>query len=367
MESQDDLSAKSSPSPRSTRQAMLRFSDAPDPYRKGQQAARSIGMDDLLFEQAMAQTRMAVCLCDPHAKDAPIVYANRAFQELTGYSEEEIVGRNCRFLQGDATDLETVETIRQALAKEEVVVVELLNYRKDRSTFWNALHLGPIYDEDGKLKYYFGSQWDVSDLNDAEAQERKAQAMGQELAHRMKNLFAVLSGIVNMTGRVHDIRKEAGEINERIQALGRAYETTLDDVSRGAVNLGEAIRAVLEPYDGTGERLIFRGNGARMPFGVISLVSLVLHELAANASKYGAWTQDEGVVEVDWGDARSGENLVIRWSESGGPVVDASTITPGHGTAIVDRILQTVKGRIERQWNQTGFSAVIHVPLQEMR
>ncbi|WP_281827621.1 PAS domain-containing protein [Jannaschia rubra] len=100
-----------------------------------------------LFRQALKQTRMAVTIADPHRPDSPIVYANHPFTELTGFPLEEIVGRNCRFLQGPKTDPTAVEEIRNAVGAREVRVVELLNYRRDDSTFWNSLYVGPIYDD----------------------------------------------------------------------------------------------------------------------------------------------------------------------------------------------------------------------------
>ncbi|MEM6828862.1 MAG: PAS domain-containing protein, partial [Pseudomonadota bacterium] len=233
----------------------MRFDDAPERFRSGHREDHFSGASGVLFEQAMAQTRMAICLCDPNQDDLPIVFANRAFRRLTGYSEDEILGRNCRFLQGPKTDPEPITRIREAITNEDVVVVELLNYRKNGTTFWNALHLGPIYNDTGELVYFFGSQWDVSDVRAARAEERHAKEMARELSHRMKNMFAVISGIVNVTGRVRGIQGEAAEINSRIQALGRAYETTLDDASSGSIQIGEAIRAVLLPYDRDGERL----------------------------------------------------------------------------------------------------------------
>lgn len=93
------------------------------------------GSTGLLFEQAMAQTRMAVCLTDPHAPDDPIVFCNEAFERVTGYRSEEIIGRNCRFLQGADTDRAEVARMREALAQEKVVVVEIANYRKDGTRF----------------------------------------------------------------------------------------------------------------------------------------------------------------------------------------------------------------------------------------
>lgn len=341
----------------------MRFDDAPERFRAGHTSDQFSGASGVLFEQAMAQTRMAICLCDPNDPELPIVFANRAFRRLTGYSEEEIIGRNCRFLQGPKTDPEPVTRIRKAIANEDVVVVELLNYRKNGTTFWNALHLGPIYNDAGELVYFFGSQWDVSDVRAARAEEQHAREMARELSHRMKNMFAVISGIVNVTGRARGVQQEAAEINSRIQALGRAYETTLDDASSGSIDIGEAIKAVLLPYDRDETRLRLEGNGVRMPFTVISIVGLILHELAANATKHGAWTVEAGQVVVDWKLSDAGDALLVTWNEQGGPIVDGGAIEPGTGTAIVDRMLASAQGTIERNWNETGLSAVVSVPV----
>lgn len=348
---------------RLTDQALMQFDDAPSRFRSGNASDQFTGASGVLFEQAMAQTRMAICLCDPNVDDLPIVFANRAFRRLTGYSDEEVIGRNCRFLQGPKTDPEPIARIRDAIANEDVVVVELLNYRKNGTTFWNALHLGPIYNDAGDLVYFFGSQWDVSDVRAARSEERHAKEMARELSHRMKNMFAVISGIVNVTGRVRGISDEAAEINSRIQALGRAYETTLDDASSGNIDISGAIRAVLLPYDRDGERLSFTGKSVRMPFTIISVVGLILHELAANATKHGAWSAEGGKVAVDWHPSDDGGALVIVWSEQGGPGVDPDGIVAGTGTAIVERLLATVRGSILRDWSGDGLTATITVPV----
>lgn len=345
----------------------MRFDDAPERFRADDASDQFSGSSGVLFEQAMAQTRMAICLCDPHKPDLPVVFANRAFRRLTGYSEEEIVGRNCRFLQGPKTDPEPVARIREAVAKEDVVVVEMLNYRKNGTTFWNALHLGPIYNDAGELVYFFGSQWDVSEVRAARADEQHAREMARELSHRMKNMFAVISGIINVTGRVRGIQGEAAEINSRIQALGRAYETTLDDASSGSIEIGEAIRAVLSPYDRDGERLELLGNGVRMPFTTISIVGLILHEFAANATKHGAWANDGGCVRVDWREAETGDALVLTWQEEGGPAVDPSTIKAGTGSSIVDRMLSGGRGKITRDWNPEGLHITVELPIEAGR
>ena len=339
------------------------FDTSPDEFRKTHPDNEFVGASGVLFEQAMAQTRMAICLSDPHTEDMPIVFANRAFRELTGYSQDEVLGRNCRFLQGPDTDPGEVAKIRTALENEDVTVVELLNYRKNGETFWNALHIGPIYNNAGELIYFFGSQWDVSDVRAARAEELYAKEMARELSHRMKNMFAVISGIVNITGRMRGVEDEAREINRRVQALGRAYETTLDEASSGDIAISQAIRAILEPYDiGTG-RLQMQGNGLKVPFNIVSGVGVTLHELAANAEKHGAWSTDDGEVRVTWrAEGEDDRDLVITWFESGGPDASAPSADSGSGNAIIDRLIKHAEGRILREWKSSGLEVTIEFP-----
>lgn len=351
-------------------QAHRAYDDSPERFRASHPEVRFDGSSGVLFEQAMAQTRMAICLCDPHQPDMPIVFANRAFRELTGFDESEIIGHNCRFLQGEDTDPAAIERVRQAIASEQVCVVELLNYRKDGSKFWNALHLGPVYDTDDRLLYYFGSQWDVTDVRVTRARERYAREMARELSHRMKNMFAMIGGIVNMTARAKGIEDEAHLINERIQALGRAYETTLDDAARGAVEIGQAIRSVLEPYDVEGHRIRLLGNGLRTEFSVVSTLGLALHELAVNARQHGALASEDGMVSVDWRreKTRGGDEamILIDWVEEGGPeLVLPSDPEAGSGFQIVDRLVSMSRGTIERDWRPEGLHAKVRLPLKE--
>jgi PAS domain S-box-containing protein len=118
-----------------------------------------------------------VTLSDPDQEDSPIIYANEAFERLTGYSQDEILGRNCRFLQGSDKDQPQLDILRQALEKKAGCSVTLRNYRKDGTLFHNRLEITPLYDNKGELLYYLGVQYDITYKVDAEEEIRKLNEM----------------------------------------------------------------------------------------------------------------------------------------------------------------------------------------------
>jgi len=153
-----------------------------------------------IFFAAVEMTRMPMVVTDPRQPDNPIVFANGAFFDLTGYQQQEVLGRNCRFLQGPQTDPSTVAEVRRAVEEERAVAVDVLNYKKDGKPFWNALFIGPIFDQDGELLYFFASQMDITErrtTQEAYLQAQKMEAIGQltaGMAHDFNNLLQVING-----------------------------------------------------------------------------------------------------------------------------------------------------------------------------
>jgi PAS domain S-box-containing protein len=153
-----------------------------------------------LFYAAVEATRMPMVLTNPRLPDNPIIFANNAFISMTGYDPEEILGRNCRFLQGPRTDPAAVTEVRNAVEQQKEVSVELINYKKDGTEFWNALFLSPVFDHNRELQYFFASQLDVSRrriAEDALSQAKKMEALGQltgGMAHDFNNILQVVIG-----------------------------------------------------------------------------------------------------------------------------------------------------------------------------
>jgi len=148
-----------------------------------------------LQNRAMEETVNGIVIADAHAADYPLIYYNPAFEQLTGYTKDEILGRNCRFLQGPDTDPQVRAQIRLALREQRHCQVTIKNYRKDGTPFWNELAIAPVRDEEGQLTHYIGVHTDVTERQQAEAerelllQAEQAARAKAEAANRVKDEF----------------------------------------------------------------------------------------------------------------------------------------------------------------------------------
>ena len=140
-----------------------------------------------LRERAVIATDITFTITDPREPDDPLVWVNPSFTRITGYDADEVVGRNCRFLQGPATDPAAVDGIRTALAERRTVTTTLLNYRKDGTAFWNQLSVSPVFDGDGELVSFVGVQTDVTERVRVE-HEREAAFAAEQAARREAEL-----------------------------------------------------------------------------------------------------------------------------------------------------------------------------------
>jgi len=121
-----------------------------------------------LKDHALASTAEGITISDYSRSDNPLIYVNKGFEVLTGYPAESVLGRNCRFLQGRNTNPETMKQIRESIKAEKPCMVEILNYRKDGSKFWNRLSITPVKDKSGKTSHFIGVQSDITARREAE-------------------------------------------------------------------------------------------------------------------------------------------------------------------------------------------------------
>jgi PAS domain S-box-containing protein len=312
-----------------------------------------------VFEHAIRHSRLPLCISDANQPDMPIVFANEAFCELSGYSLSEILGRNCRFLQGPDTTPESVQEIRDALKSQEVTMVELVNYRKNGEKFINALQIGPIFDDDGNLIAIFGSQLDVTQAREIE--RRDAALRTSELVHRLRNIVNVMRVVIKLSGRSEtDIEAYGEKIANRLVALGQAHLDTLTDDRPKFIKVADLAQALLLAYAPLGEQQFkFTGPEIAVPHNTVTTLTLLLHELATNAVKHGSLGAAGGVVELEWRLTEE-EHLHLTWRERHGPKVDEPTRKSGSG--IVEALIASSSGTLEFDWDPEGLAVDLVLP-----
>ena len=163
-------------------------------FQRSEAATEDVVAELDLKERAINEAPVGITIADAQPDDQPLLYVNEAFEELTGYPSDEVLGRNCRFLQGEESEPEPVRTMREAIHDEEPVSVELLNYRQDGTEFWNRVDIAPIRDDTGDVSHFVGFQTDISERKRAEFAARQR---ADELEHLLERIEGLLGDVTS--------------------------------------------------------------------------------------------------------------------------------------------------------------------------
>ncbi len=208
-----------------------------------EQDQMAISQSDLPKASVMAlieNSPIASVVSNPRLPDNPIVAVNDAFQQLTGYDRSFIVGRNCRFLAGKATEPWLTEEIRRGVRQQRSVLVEILNYKKDGTAFQNAVLVAPLFDEEGKLEYFLGSQVEIDADAPSLAKARRMRAVEivKDLSKRQREVLQFIAkGLLNK-----QIAHELG-LSERTIKMHRSILMKRLDVPSAADMVRLAVEA----------------------------------------------------------------------------------------------------------------------------
>lgn len=228
----------------------------------------------------------------------------------------------------------------------------------------------PIRDPEGRIIRWFGTCTDIHETKLA-AEERELVA--QELSHRIKNIFAVLTGIISLSARTRpEVKDYADELRQRIYALGEAHDFLRphSHISRPPENQGSLrslIDRLMQPYaQGNEGRLVFHGDDLTIDDGAATPLALLFHELGTNAAKYGALSIDVG--RVDLTGRSEGERYHLTWKERGGPPLAGDGELSGFGSRLITLSIEgQLRGRLERIWEADGLRVEIDVPVDALR
>jgi PAS domain S-box-containing protein len=257
----------------------------------------------------------------------------------------------------------------RSLETGEPYEIEYRLRRHDGVYRWMMGRALPVRDGKGRIERWIGT---CTDIHDSKVAADALQLAGRELAHRIKNLFAVVTSIVSMSARhskAADIAGYSAELMDRLTALGRIQAFVgqpAEETPGGGATLAGLIGAMLAPYDdGRPGRVAVDVPDVPLAAAAVTPFALLLHELATNAAKYGALSVDGGSVKVTA--VLADGMLKLVWRESGGPGVAAPPVHKGFGVVVVDGSARQLGGRVERRWEAGGLVAELMVPLDAVR
>ncbi|MGB3406578.1 MAG: PAS domain-containing protein [Jannaschia sp.] len=258
-------------------------------------------IDDQAALAGFRRVSVAMILTDPRADDNPIVYVNDAFERMTGYSRSAVIGRNCRFLQGEETDKKAVDRLRAAVETGADITVDILNYRADGRPFTNRLIIAPITDSTGEVIYYLGIQ---KEMYDTDQEENAADRLLHNVRARVQeDLGMVLETIGQMEG---SDPLDFVAMERRLECLQLVYESMqLSDTQHqpgNGIDLGALVSrvaaAVAHESGRSGIRYVQNVEPMVVNPDSAVRVSLLMSEVLSNAFSHAFDRMDEGFVEL---------------------------------------------------------------------
>jgi len=336
-------------------------------------------------------------ITDPGQPDNPIIFANDAFLQMSGYTREEINGRNCRFLQGPDTDCSDVARIRDAIKNRTDIGVDLLNYRKDGSTFWNALYISPVSNEAGELQYFFASQLDVTDRKKYELRiieekntfekavsDRTADlletnhqlksalaikdALLHEVDHRVKNNMQIISSLIAMQLRTIDdqnikssLRATLGRVEAMSTVHRRFYQSgdvTHFDIAAFVHDLASDLVTATGRLD---VRLETDLEPVQVPAEKAAPLALMVNELTTNAIKHGLSSDSGGILLVTT--RRQDDRCYVTVADNGPGMIEGGSKPPTYGKSLVERLGKQLQAELQWLDAKPGLRVEISVPI----
>jgi PAS domain S-box-containing protein len=335
----------------------------------GEDEMAPAGVPERLPVTALSGIPLGLVLTNPDLADNPIVYANAAFTRLTGYTIEAAVGRNCRFLQGPATEPDRVARLREAVAAGEDIAIEITNHRADGSAFLNRLTITPIRD-DGRLALFLGTL-SLADADIAETRLEAVQLRLAEVQHRVKNHLAMIVGMIRLQARQPEAADDYTVLARRVEAIQLLYEelsdTGVSSSFRDEVPLGayvSRIAAAVGHLDGgKGVRVNVIAEEVMVDAATAGRVGLLVSEILTNAFRHAFVGRDTGLVETRV-QRLSGGVIRIQVADDGAGLPEGTDWpTSGNlGSRIVSALLAGLQARHAVTTSAAGTTVTIDIP-----
>jgi PAS domain S-box-containing protein len=284
------------------------------------------------FVVAAETTRMPMLFTNARETNKPIVFANDSFLELTGYRREEVLGQSFNFLAPGAS-AEALAAIESAFSDNPSNDPEICFSRRDQGKFWASLFVSPVHDENGQAVQHFVS---LVNLTKHRQERDRLRLLLEELNHRTQNTLATVLAVAGQTLRGMADPGALSKFEGRILALSRTH-SLLGAENWDKVSLRDILYSILDVFSASSNRVSIEGDDIRLLPKAALPLTMIFHELAANAVKYGALANGTGRISIAWSrDKEPPHELRVRWQESGGPPVTLPTHT-GFGTRLIEK------------------------------
>ncbi len=300
-----------------------------------------------------------------------IITWNKGAERLFGYTPEEVVGQPILMLiPPDRLD-EEPKILSRIRSGERIDHYETIRRRKDGSLVDVSLSVSPIRSLDGRI---VGASKIARDITERRLADERQRLLLREMNHRVKNLFTLAISLVTLSARSAATPAElAASVAARLEALSRAHALTIPSVSGETVETEQAttlhalIRTLVAPFENNPDSSRVRIEGVDVPVSgnAATSLSLLLHEFATNATKYGALSTPEGTIDILCAD--EGERFVLTWAEHDGPNIQSEPVAEGFGTLLSKATARgQLGGDIEREWRPQGLFLRLSVLRQRL-
>ncbi len=299
---------------------------------------------------------------------------NPGAERLFGYTAEEVIGKPITLLIPIDRHDEEPDILSRIRRGERIDHYETVRRRKDGSMVEVSITVSPIKNAEGTI---IGASKIARDITERRRAQEQQNLLLREMSHRVKNLFAVTSGLVTLSARSARTPADMAEaVRERLGALARAHGLTRPGLINGNgkpcqdTTLHALVQAIFAPYVDP-ERVKDHGfyivTGPNLPIGgnAVTSVALVLHELATNAAKYGALLSPGGYIHIDWSVKK--DEFLLTWKERGGPSLGGPAEHEGFGSSLVRRLVTgQFGGQLSYDWKPDGLIIRLSVPVERL-
>ncbi|ARV59466.1 PAS domain S-box protein [Nostocales cyanobacterium HT-58-2] len=255
-----------------------------------------------LRDRAVAAASNGIVISDPRQPDDPIVFCNPAFEKMTGYSQKEVLGRNCRFLQGPDTDPATIEQIRSALRQEQECHVVIKNYRKDGTPFWCELSISPVKDMTGQVLNFVGIQSDITLRRQVEEELRRSkEVLQRQLVELIGDIKEVATG--DLTARANITTGQIGIVADFFNTIIESLRQIVIQVKQAAqqvnVSVGENSDAIRQLAD----EALQQAEEITCTLDSVNRMNLSIQEVANSAHQAAEVARTSANTALDAGEA----------------------------------------------------------------